>query len=167
MAVGSAAQAAPLRSPSCCSHCCTSMMPWTVERRQEGGGSEATCAWGRSWEGWGLRLGVAWPSSCWQADSKAPTSVPMGGEGGRGKPGCSVWPPWELRAHLHSCPIHHIPQCCAVGRMAQRVTFGFVKLSAYKWFFKGSWSGGTENEGVGRRGPGRLRDLPRVQAVEM
>lgn len=51
--------------------------------------------------------------------------------------------------------------------MAQRVTFGFVKLKCIPWFFKGSWSGGTENEGVGKERSRRLRDLPRVQAVEM
>lgn len=64
-------------------------------------------------------------------------------------------------------PISHSRSAAQWGGMAQRVTFGFVKLKCIPWFFKGSWSGGTENEGVGKERSRRLRDLPRVQAVEM
>ena len=69
--------------------------------------SEATCAWGRSWEGWGLSPPGAWPPFCWQADSKHHKAMPVGGEKGgkRGKPGCPITaPPLGRFDHLIRSP---------------------------------------------------------------
>lgn len=122
--------------------------------------SEATCAWGRSWEGWGLSPPGAWPPFCWQADSKHHKAMPVGGEKGgkRGKPGCPITAP-PLGSSVPSTPTPHpfSHPCflwCRAGRDRPESRFGFAKLKWIWWFFKGSWSGGTESEG----GEGEVRE---------
>ena len=104
--------------------------------------SEATCAWGRSWEGWGLSPPGAWPSFCWQADSKHHKAMPAGGEKGGKRGGNQAAPSQPLPWGAPCSPLLPPPylpflQCCAVGRDGPESHFWFCKAQVHTVVLQG------------------------------